>query len=310
MALAGTVNILVTGGRGYLGRYVVDDLLRRGHTVVNYSRDLGPAPSDPLHVAVLGELADVPRLLTVIREHSVGRIIHTAAQSHPAVSREMPLATVEANVTGTCCVLEAARLCGVRRVVCFSSEAAYGHTPPGPVSESVPLRPRTPYGATKAATEMLGHAYNECFGMDVISLRVGQIYGPGQFMQEDVHDAIKAALRGEVLELRSGRDARLQLVHVTDVTNATVAACMVDRHSLDAYNIAGGAQPTYGEVLDMLAEIVGGAGFEVGAGGFEGSDEQGPFDIQAAERDLGYVPRVALRDGLADYVAWLRTAEY
>jgi UDP-glucose 4-epimerase len=304
------MNILVTGGRGFLGRHVVDDLLRQGHTVVNYSRDVGLAPADPAHVVVLGELADVPRLLTVIRRHSVERIIHTAAQSHPAVSRDMPLATIEANVTGSCCVLEAARLSGIRRVVCFSSEAAYGHTPSGPVTESVPLHPRTPYGVSKAATEMLGHAYNECFAMDVISLRVGQIYGPGQLMQEDVRDAVKAALRRKVFCLGGGRDARLQLVHVSDVARATVSACMVNAHSLDTYNIAGGAQPTYGEVLDMLAEMIGGAVFEVGPGGFDGSDEQGPFAIAAAARDLGYVPQVALREGLADYVAWLRTADF
>jgi UDP-glucose 4-epimerase len=304
------MNILVTGGKGFLGRYVVSDLLRQGHTVVDYSRDLGPAPANGAHVAVLGELADVPRLLSVLREHSVERIIHTAAQSHPAVSRDMPLATIEANVTGTCCVLEVARLAGIRRVVCFSSEAAYGHTPPGPVTESAPLHPRTPYGVSKAATEMLGHAYNECFAMDVISLRVGQIYGPGQLMQEDVRDAVRAALRGESFRLGSGRDARLQLVHVSDVARATVAACMVDAHSSDVYNIAGGAQPTFGEVLDMLVEMIGEAVFEVGAGGFAGSDEQGPFDIRAAERDLGYAPQVALRDGLSDYVAWLRTADY
>jgi UDP-glucose 4-epimerase len=304
------VKILVTGSRGYLGRYVADDLTRQGHTVVGYSRDLGASPADPRHIAVLGELGDIPRLLTVIREHSVERIIHTAAQSHPDVSREMPLATVEANVTGTCCVLEAARLCDVRRVVCFSSEAAYGHTPPGPVLEAVPLHPRTPYGVTKAATEMLGHAYNECFGMDVISLRVGQIYGPGQLMREDVHDAIKAALRGETFRQRSGRDQRLQLVHVTDVMRATVAASFVDGHSLSSYNIAGGVQPTFGEVLDMVAELVPGAEFEVGPGGLEESDEQGSFDIRAAGRDLGYVPQVALGDGLRDYVDWLRTAEY
>jgi UDP-glucose 4-epimerase len=304
------MNVLVTGGRGFLGRHVVDDLLRQGHSVVEYNRDVGSAPADPAHVAVLGELADVPRLLTVIRQHSVERIIHTAAQSHPAVSRDMPLATIEANVTGTCCVLEAARLCGIRRVVCFSSEAAYGHTPPGPVAESAPLHPRTPYGASKAATEMLGHSYNECFGMDVISLRVGQIYGPGQLMQEDVRDAVRAALRGQAFRLSAGRDARLQLVHVSDVARATVAACMVDGHAQDVYNIAGGVQPTYGEVLDMLASAISGAVFEVGPGGFSGSDEQGPFDLGAAGRDLGYVPRVALPDGLVAYVTWLRTAEY
>jgi nucleoside-diphosphate-sugar epimerase len=257
---------------------------------------------------VLGELGDIPRLLSVINKHDVDRIVHTAAQSHPDVSLEMPLATVEANVTGTCCVLEAARLSCIRRVVVFSSECAYGNTPPGTVPESTPLQPRTPYGVTKAATEMLGRSYNECFDMDVIALRVAEIYGPGQAMPHVVRDAIKAAVQGEAFHLPHGRDQKLQLVHVSDVAQATLAACFVGAHAGPAYNIAGGIQPTLGEVLGLLAELVPGAPFDVGPGEI-GGDRQGLFEIEAARRDLGYEPQVALREGLSGYVDWLREHE-
>lgn len=303
------MRVLVTGGHGYLGRHVVDGLLERGHAVVDYNRDVDPGPRHALHTPVLGEIGDVPRLLTVVREYGVERIVHTAAQSHPDISLEMPLATVEANITGTCTVLEAARLSAVRRVVVFSSECAYGHTPPGSVPESAPLRPRTPYGVTKAATEMLGLAYNECFGLDVIALRVSEVYGPGQRLQEEVRDAARAAVHGETLRLPRGRDQRLQLVHVDDAARATLTACLIEAHTTAVFNITGGIQPTFGEVLDLLAELVPGATFEVGPGDL-GGDRQGLFEIDAARRELGYVPRVDLRSGLRDYVEWLRHAEY
>jgi len=303
------MSVLVTGGRGYLGRYVVDGLVQRGHSVVDYNRDLGPGPRHELHVPVLGELGDIPRLLTIVKEHDVERVVHTAAQSHPDVSLEMPLATVESNVTGTCCVLEAARLSGIRRVVVFSSECAYGHTPPGSVPESTPLQPRTPYGVTKAATEMLGGSYNECFEMDVIALRVSEVYGPGQIMPEVVRDAIRAAVRGEVFRLPHGRDQKLQLVHVADVAQATLAACFVEAHASPVFNVTGGIQPTLGEVLDLLAELVPGAVFDVGPGDI-GGDRQGLFEINAARRELGYEPQVDLKGGLRDYVDWLRQAEF
>jgi UDP-glucose 4-epimerase len=303
------MTVLVTGGRGYLGRYVVDGLLRDGHTVVDYNRDLGPGARHEQHTPVLGELSDIPRLLTVVKEQGVERIVHTAGQSHPDVSLEMPLATVESNVTGTCCVLEAARLSGIRRVVVFSSECAYGHTPPGTVPESTPLRPRTPYGVTKAATEMLGRSYNECFGMDVIALRVSEVYGPGQIMQEVVRDAIRAAVRGEAFRLAHGRDQKLQLVHVTDVAAATLAACFAGVHASSVYNVTGGVQPTLDEVLRLLAELVPGATFAVGPGEI-GGDRQGLFETDLARRELGYEPHVALRDGLGEYVEWLRENEF
>jgi UDP-glucose 4-epimerase len=328
------MSVLVTGGRGYVGRYVVDALAARGERVVDYSRDLGPGPRHELHVPVLGELGDIPRLLTVLRDYCVERIIHTAAQSHPDVSLEMPLATVESNVMGTTCVLEAARLSGVRRVVVYSSECAYGHTPgaaepgsaadgstvqgpaaaaaaglPPSVPESTPLHPRTPYGVTKAACEMLAAAYNESFGLDVVALRVAQVYGPGQVMPETVRDVVLAAVRGETFRLAHGRDQKLQLVHVTDVMRATLDACFADGHGKHVYNITGGVQPTLGEVLDLVAELVPGFAHEVGPGEI-GGDRQGLFEIDAARRDLGYEPQVDLRDGLRGYVDWLREHEF
>jgi UDP-glucose 4-epimerase len=317
------MSVLVTGGRGYVGRYVVDALAARGERVVDYSRDQGPGARHELHVPVLGELADIPRLLAVLDEHAVERIVHTAGQSHPDVSLEMPLATVEANVIGTTCVLEAARLSGIRRVVVFSSECAYGDTPgaggPGPaaaaggtppsVPESTPLHPRTPYGVTKAATEMLGHSYNESFGMDIMALRVAQVYGPGQVMAETVRDVIRAAVSGEAFRLPHGRDQKLQLVHVTDVMRAVVAACFADGHGQHVYNITGGIQPALGEVLELVAELVPGFESSVGPGEL-GGDRQGLFEIDAARRDLGYEPRVTLREGLRGYVEWLREHEF
>ncbi len=303
------MSVLVTGGRGYLGRYVVDGLTAGGHTAVDYSRDLGPGARHALHVPVLGELDDVPRLLWAIEEHGVERIVHTAAQSHPDVSLAMPLATVQANVVGTCCVLEAARLTGIARVVVFSSECAYGHTDDQPVTEAAPLQPRTPYGVTKAATEMLGRSYNECFGMDAIALRVAEVYGPGQVMPQVVGDAIRAAVRGEAFRLPHGRDQKLQLVHVTDAAAATLAACFVDEHELSVYNVTGGVQPTLGEVLGLLSALLPEAVFDVGPG-VMGGDRQGLFDIGAARRDLGYEPRVTLEEGLREYVVWLRDHEF
>lgn len=304
-----STSILVTGGRGFLGRYVVADLLELGHTVVDYNRDPGPPSTRPEHVPVLGEISDVPRLLETIRRHKVERIVHTAAQSHPAVSLDMPLATMEANVMGTTCVLEAARLSGVRRVVLFSSECVYGTTSGATVPESTPLDPSTPYGVSKAATEMLGRSYSRSFGLDTVSLRVSAIYGPGQVMQETVRDAIKAALAGEPFRRPDGGDERLQLVHVTDVARATVAACLLEESHEPVYNVTGGVQPTLREVLDLVRECVPDARFSVGPGVGSG-DQQGLFDLQAARRDLRYKPQVALRDGLREYVEWLKTSQF
>ncbi|CRK83054.1 NAD-dependent epimerase/dehydratase family protein [Neobacillus massiliamazoniensis] len=300
------MNILVTGGKGYLGRYIVQELLNEGHSVVNYNRDVCLPSDNPKHSYVVGELYDVARLVTTIQIFKVDRIIHTAGQSHPDVGIEVPLATAEANVMGTMGVLEAARLTGIKRVVVYSSECAYGNTHKDLVTEDHPLNPRTPYGVTKAATEMMARAYNECYGLVCIALRVCQVWGPGQVMQEYIRDAIRAAVRGEAFSLERGRDQKFQLIYITDAAKASVAACFTENESaLSVYNITGGYQPTFGEVLTLLQEIIPDAQFDVGPGDFE-YDDQGIFDISAAKADLGYIPLISLKEGLEAYVSWLR----
>ncbi|MFC9601044.1 NAD-dependent epimerase/dehydratase family protein [Peribacillus butanolivorans] len=304
------MNILVTGGKGYLGRYIVKELLNQGHTVIDYIRDMSLPSEDPKHVHVFGELYDVPRLITTIQNHKIDRIIHTAAQSHPDVGVEVPIATAEANVMGTMGVLEAARLTGVKRIVVYSSECAYGDTHEDIITEDHPLNPRTPYGVTKATTEMMARAYNECYGMDIIALRVCQVWGPAQVMQEYIRDAIKAAVKGEMFYLPSGSEQKFQLIYVTDAVRASLAACFTEKkNELAVYNITGGYQQTFGEVIKLLQEIIPDAKFDVGPGEL-GYDNQSLFDISAAKNDLGYVPQVSLMDGLKMYVNWLRENDF
>lgn len=301
------MNIMVTGGKGYMGRYIVEQLLREGHTVINYNRDMALPFENPKNIFVIGEITDVPRLITTIQEHKVDRIIHTAGQSHPDISLVMPVGTVEANTMGLLCVFEAARLTGIKRIVCYSSDAAYGHANVDVVTEEQPLCPRTPYGVTKATAEMMARAYNWSFDMDIIALRSCAVYGPGQVMPEFARDAIKAAVKGEKYSLERGRDQKFNMVFITDVANASIKACFTERRSeLSTYNITSGYQPTFGEILDIINEYVPTAEFEVGPGDIEGWDVHGFFSILAAEQDLGYKPEVSLEKGMKMYIDWLK----
>ncbi len=301
------MNIMVTGGRGYMGRYIVERLLKEGHTVINYNRDMMLPFENPRNIFVIGEITDVPRLFTTMQKYNVDRIIHTAAQSHPDISLEMPLGTLEANTTGLLCVFEAARLAGIKRIVCYSSDAAYGHAKVDVVTEDQPLCPRTPYGVTKATAEMMARAYNWSFDMDIIALRSCAVYGPGQVMPEYARDAIKAAVNGEKYSLPSGRDQKFNMVFITDVVDASIKACFTDKRSdFAAYNISSGYQPTLGEILDVIKRYIPTAEFEVGPGDIEGWDIHGFFSIAAAERDLGYKPQVSLEEGMGMYIEWLK----
>lgn len=296
---------MVTGGLGFVGRYVVRALLASGRRVVSYNRDFSDSTDDAL-VAAQGELFDIPRLMRVMQDHQVDAIIHTAAMSHPELSIDLPITTFAANVDGTVHLFEAARMAGVRRVVNFSSECAYGDHE-DPVDEEAPLRPTTPYGVTKVATELLGRVYSDRYGLDVISLRVTEVYGPGNRMPETLKELLQAALGGTPFVLERGGDHRFQLVHAEDVAAAALAAAACDGSHAPVYNITGGSQLRLRELADIVRRRFPALQARIGDGHIATLDRQGPFDIAAARRDLGYEPRWAIEDGVDAYADWLRT---
>jgi len=303
------VAIMVTGGLGFLGQALVERLRHQGERVIDYNRREGHS-EDPEHVFVQGELLDLGRLLSAVREHQVDRIIHTAAMSHPGYSLAMPYTTVQANIVGTTTVLEAARLGGVRRLVNLSSEAAYGPQPgPGPLrEESLPM-PEDIYGATKVATEHLSRLYGTVYGFTTISLRVGWIYGPRQKMQCYLHDLLRAGIDRKPWRTPRGRDQKFHYVWVYDVADACILAASKQSPRYDVYNVTGGEEHTYQEVADIVREVVPEADFQLGPGDW-GFYEQPPFDLTRAETDLGYHPTKPLRDRVPEYAEWLRTHEY
>ncbi len=300
------MNILITGGAGFIGRRVVRDLLKEGHTVVDLMRDHMRPFADPRHIFAYGELCDMNRIVSVIEENKVDRIIHIAGQSHPPMSVKAPMSTVHSNVVCTMNILEAARMTGIKRVVLFSSEDSCGNIGMGLVKNDTIQRPETPYGVTKVFVEMMGRVYNHKYGMECVSLRVGEVYGPGRITSETIQGPIDAALSGRPFISEHGRDQCLQLIHVDDVAQVTVKACMVDGSrisDLAVYNATSGGHPTFGEALDILQELLPDSVFEVGDGTL-GYDVCGELDISETMRDLGYEPKVTMREGIAEYIKY------
>jgi UDP-glucose 4-epimerase len=291
------MRVLVTGGRGYVGRRAVERLVALDHTVVSYDRDhwVSDGPVIPVH----GELYDLPRLLWALQEHAIDAIIHTAAISHPDVSLVAPVATFEANVMGTVHLLEAARIAGVIKVVNFSSSSVYGHVE-GVVREDLVLKPLTPYGVTKVATEQLAEVYARLHGFDVRSVRLTWAYGPGNRMPEFVGDMLTAAIAGQPYILESGTDHPLPLIYIDDAAEGTVRALLATDPQQPAYTVAGPEVPTLGAVAELVRARYPQATIEIGPGPLP-LHQLPAIDLSAAQADLGYEPQWTVERGLATY---------
>jgi nucleoside-diphosphate-sugar epimerase len=299
---------LVTGGCGFLGQTLMMLLRQREVDAVSFDRRIMETGVARGTHYVQGDLNDLPLLLETIDRYRVDRIVHTAAISHPHFSLEVPFQTVTTNAMGTTCVFEAARLKGIRRVTNFSSECAYGdNAGQGPITEDAPLNPTTPYGATKVFTEKLASVYNRLYGMKIVSLRPGWIYGPGQFMQCYLKTLLRNAIDGQPTVEKTGREYRFQHVHVTDVARAALLAIEAETTESNVFNVTGGVYRSYDEVADIVRTLFPSAKIELGPGTITVLDQYDRFDLSRAERELGYRPSVPLEQGIADYADWLRT---
>ncbi len=290
--------VLLTGASGLIGRYVHRMLRERGGKVVAIDRIAG---DDVLAC----DLSEVHRLHELGSEAAA--IVHCGAISGPMVARDNPYLIVQSNIVGTANILELARIKAMRRVVYCSSVSAFGNTPAGLdlVPEDVVLKPTSVYGASKAAGEQLLEGYRLQHGVDGVSLRPGWVYGPGRTTDCAIRTMIEDAQAGRPTSFPFGRDFHRQYVHVQDVADAILLALDAKDLPRRSYTINGGTYLTLGEVAAIVAKVLPSARIEMGPGGDPIDDVQARFDLSAAERDLGFRPRIGLEEGIRSYAGWL-----
>jgi dTDP-glucose 4,6-dehydratase len=307
--------VMVTGGCGFIGSALVLALRRErpDWTVVTYDRlsyagnveNLAALENDARHVFVRGDVADSLALDEAVARHGVGAIFHLAAESH--VDRSLLDASefVRSNVLGTQVVLEVARRRGVRRVVLASTDEVYGSMPEGTrADESSPLRPSSPYAASKTAADLLALAAHRSFGQDVVITRGSNTYGPRQFPEKLIALMIARALEDEALPVYGdGLHAR-DWLHVEDHANALLLA--LEKGTPGAiYNIGADDERT---TLDVVRAILAALGKDERLIRFvedrPGHDRRYALDFTAAKRALGYAPAYRFQEGLLETVRW------
>ena len=295
--------ILITGAAGFIGSALARRLTAAGERIVGL--DVVPA-DDASFPCVVNDVRDVEAIRELCNAFDVDRIVHAGGISGRSVERRDKNAPIAVNVTGTATIFEAAHRHGVRRVVLCSSGSVYGSSDRDPVAEDAPLIPVNSYGASKVASEAIMHAYAAESGVDGVALRIFQAYGPFRRTRCSIRTMVEAALNGQTATIAYREDARCQYIYIDDVVEALFAALYAGPNKQRVYNVSGGTSLTLREVANIAARILPGLSVQFGDDPLSREYSLKQIDISAARRDLGYVPKVGLEEGIAAYANRLR----
>jgi UDP-glucuronate 4-epimerase len=310
--------VLVTGGAGFIGSHLCEALLRAGHEVIaldNFDEFYDPAVKrrNVEEIAgtgrfgwVIGDIRDaglVERLLS----RNVDTVIHLAARAGVRPSIEQPLLYHDVNVRGTLVLLEACRKAGIKRFIFGSSSSVYGNNKKVPFAESDPVdRPISPYAATKRAGELLCHTYHHLYGTAITCLRYFTVYGPRQRPDLAIHKFARLIEAGKPIPVFGDGRMKRDFTYIDDIIEGTIRA--IERcNSFRIFNLGESRPVSVSKLVSLLEKALGKKAKIERLPPQPGDVERTYADVSLAQRELGYEPKIDIRDGLSKFVEWFRS---
>jgi nucleoside-diphosphate-sugar epimerase len=305
---------LVTGGAGFIGSHLSEEIVRRGHRVRVADSLITGKRSNLDHIAgvefIEGDLAE----LEFARKAAEGcdYVLHQAAI--PSVPRSVkdPITSNRANVDATLNMLVASRDAGVKRLVFAASSSAYGDTPTLPKHEQMPLNPLSPYALQKVVGEQYLQMFTKLYGLETVSIRYFNVFGPRQDPTSP-YSGVISVFATALLENRSPRiygngEQTRDFTYVANVVDGVLRACEAPQASGEVINVATGGRISLNKLFYAMRDVVGGNLEPTYAEPRQGDVRDSQADIRKAKDLLGYTPIVMFEDGLARTIAWYRSA--
>ena len=266
----------------------------------------------------LGDVLDLPRILSIIQSYKITHIIHTAALIG-ALSHKNPPQSIRINVIGTLNILEAARFMKVQRVVYTSAKGIYGditgeygHPTYKPLPEDYPKNPIRIYESAKLMGEHMGQFYQRTYGLEFLALRFSYTYGPGKTVRHGdkalVSEIIEGAYSGKPVRIEKTADHKDDFIYTKDVAHGIYLACIAHEIHYLAYNIGTGIGVTLRDFAEEVKRLIPEASIQIvpGLRSTEGGSRNCVYDLTRARQDFGYDPQFTLRKSVEDYIETLK----
>src|SRR3982075_3542639 len=307
---------VVTGGAGFIGSNTVDELFRRGHSVVVLD-DLSAGKEENLAEVrnkitfIKGSIIDIEIVRKAMFEAEF--VIHLAARTSVPRSVKDPIDTNRINIDGTLNVLVAARDAKVKRIVVAASSSVYGETATLPKVENMEPQPISPYGVTKYVGELYAQTFGRCYGLENVSLRYFNVFGPRQDPGSP-YSGVLAKFCAAFLEdtqpvvFGDGEQTR-DFTYVENAVHANLLACEAPNVSGKVFNVGVGGRVSLNEVLRELGKSTGKTPEAKYDPPRDGDIRDSQADISQAREFLGYEPLVTFEEGLARTFEWYRATQ-
>jgi len=305
---------LVTGGAGFIGSHLTEELVRRGHRVRVADSLITGKRSNLDHIPgvefVEGDVAD----LAFAKRTAEGcdYVLHQAAI--PSVPRSVidPITSNRANVDGTLNMLVASRDAGVKRLVFAGSSSAYGDTPTLPKHEDMPTNPLSPYALQKVVGEQYLQLFTRLYGLETVSIRYFNVFGPRQDPSSPYSGVISvfatALLEGRSPRIHGDGKQTRDFTYVANVVDGVLRACEAPNASGQVINVATAGRISLNQLFYAMRDVVGGTVEPTYGEPRKGDVRDSQADIRKAKALLGYEPIVSFEDGIARTIAWYRAA--
>ena len=308
--------ILVTGGSGFIGSLLIDNLLKKGGNIVcidNLNEFYNPSIKKLNQVNHYeyehyqfyeGDILDEGLVKSIFKKHDIEIVIHLAAMAGVRPSISNPSLYTEVNVIGTRIILDAMVESSVERLIFASSSSVYGNNKKIPFSEDDSVDcPISPYAATKKMGELLCHAYHHIYGLNISLLRFFTVYGPRQRPEMAIHQFVRNVLKGEpIIVFGNGSTAR-DYTYIDDIIDGIIQSIESDDRYM-IYNLGNSEPIKLSNLISIIAETTGVEPILEYQEIPKGDVLQTYADINRAQNNLKYDPKTGMQDGIAKFVKW------
>jgi nucleoside-diphosphate-sugar epimerase len=304
---------LVTGGAGFIGSHLCEELARRGESVRVVDSLITGKRSNLAHIPnvefIEGDLADGDVAARSVR--GIDYVLHQAAIPSVPRSVEDPITSNRANIDASLNLLVAARDAGVKRVVYAGSSSAYGNSPTMPKVETMPTAPLSPYALQKLVAEQYCQMFTRLYGLETVTIRYFNVFGPRQ----DPSSPYSGVISLFISALCEGRRPRIygdgeqtrDFTYVANVVDGVLRACHARAASGEVINVATSGRVSLNQLFRALCDLVGAQVEPIYEAPRAGDVRDSQADIGKASRLLGYSPIVTFEEGLEKTVEWYRT---